>query len=75
METDALSWPVTATVIDDGPVQIEAEFTNSSGGADWLAPVTVTLDRVGTGADYGTTTAGPITVGLQSGNAARQPPT
>jgi RHS repeat-associated protein len=70
VETDQLSWPVTQTVTDDGPVQVEAVFTNASGGTETTEPVTVTLDRVGTGADYGTTTAGPVTVGLQSGNAA-----
>ena len=30
----------------------------------------VTLDRIGTGADYAATTTGPVSVGLQSGNAA-----
>jgi RHS repeat-associated protein len=70
VQTALLSWFVTRTVTDDGPVQIQAVFTNSSGGTDTTPPVTVTLDRVGTGADYGTTVAGPVTVGLQSGNAA-----
>ena len=68
--TDSLTWYVTRTLADDGPVQIEAVFTNSSGGTDTTPPVTVTLNRIGTGADYGTTQIGPVTVGLQSGNAA-----
>jgi RHS repeat-associated protein len=70
VQTAQLSWFITRTVTDDGPVQIEAVFTNSSNGTDTTPPVTVTLDRVGTGADYATTQAGPVTVGLQSGNAA-----
>ncbi len=70
VQTDDLTWYVTRTLADDGPVQIEAVFTDSSGDTDTTPPVTVTLDRIGTGADYGTTTAGPVTVGLQSGNAA-----
>jgi RHS repeat-associated protein len=68
--TDALTWYATRTLADDGPVQIEAVFTDGSGGTDTTQPVTVTLNRIGTGADYGTTTAGPVTIGLQSGNAA-----
>jgi RHS repeat-associated protein len=70
VQTDNLTWYVTRTLADDGPVQIEALFTDGSGDTDTTPPVTVTLDRIGTGADYGTTTAGPVTVGLQSGNAA-----
>ena len=27
VETDRLSWPLTQTVTDDGPVQVEAVFT------------------------------------------------
>lgn len=70
VQTALLSWFVTRTVTDDGPVQIQAVFTNSSGGTDTTPPVTVTLDRIGAGTDYATTQAGPVTVGLQSGNAA-----
>ena len=70
VQTALLSWFITRTVTDDGPVQIEAVFTDSSNDTDTTPPVTVTLDRIGTGADYATTTAGPVTVGLQSGNAA-----
>jgi RHS repeat-associated protein len=70
VQTALLSWYVTRVLADDGPVQIEATFTNSSGGSDTTPPVTVTLNRLGAGADYGTTQAGPVTVGLQSGNAA-----
>ena len=70
VQTDLLTWYVTRTLADDGPVQIEAVFDNGSGGTITTPPVTVTLDRLGTGADYGTTQAGPATVGLQSGNAA-----
>jgi RHS repeat-associated protein len=70
VQTALLSWYVTRVLPDDGPLQIQAVFYNSSGGTDTTPPVTVTLDRVGTGADYATTSAGPVTVGLQSGNAA-----
>jgi len=70
VQTALLSWYATRILADDGPVQIEAVFTNSSGGSDTTPPVTVTLNRIGTGADYATTSAGPVTVGLQSGNAA-----
>lgn len=70
VQTPLLTWYVTRTVADDGPVQIQAVFTNGSGGTDTTPPVTVTLDRIGTGADYGTTNVGPVMVGLQSGNAA-----
>jgi RHS repeat-associated protein len=70
VQTAKLTWPVTQTVADDGPVQVEAIFTGGPSGTLTTAPVTVTLDRLGTGVDFGTTQAGPATVGLQSGNAA-----
>jgi RHS repeat-associated protein len=70
VQTALLSWYVTRVLANDGPVQVEATFTNSSGGNDTTPPVTVTLNRLGAGADYDTTQAGPVTVGLQSGNAA-----
>jgi YD repeat-containing protein len=68
VQTASVNWNITQALADDGPVQIEAVFTGS--GTFTTPAVTVTLNRVGTGADYGTTTAGPATVGLQSGNAA-----
>jgi RHS repeat-associated protein len=68
-QVTGLTWAVTHTLADDAPVQIEATFTNGSTTLTTPA-VTFTLDRVGTGADYGTTSAGPFNVGLQSGNAA-----
>jgi RHS repeat-associated protein len=68
VQTAPVKWNVTQTLADDGPVQIQAVFTGN--GTFTTPPVTVTLNRVGTGADFGTTTAGPATVGLQSGNAA-----
>ncbi|MGD0561220.1 MAG: DUF6531 domain-containing protein, partial [Streptosporangiaceae bacterium] len=70
VQTDALTWYVTRTVADDGPIEIEAVFTDSSGDTVTTPAVTVNLDRLGTGVDYGTATVGPVTVGLQSGNAA-----
>ena len=70
VQTASLTWSITRTLADDGPVQVEAVFTDGAGHTDTTDPVTVTLDRLGTGADYSTTAAGPITVGLQSGNAA-----
>ena len=70
VQTGQLTWYVTRTLADDGPVQIEAVFTGSGSSQVTTPPVTVALNRVGGGADYGTTQAGPVTVGLQSGNAA-----
>jgi RHS repeat-associated protein len=70
VQSGVLTWSITRTLADDGPVQIEAVFTDGAGHTDTTDPVTVTLDRLGTGADYGTTSAGPVTVGLQSGNAS-----
>ncbi|WP_405557729.1 hypothetical protein OHV08_28140 [Streptomyces canus] len=71
VQSPALTWKVTHTLNDDGLLQIEAVFTDAAGNnAITTPPVTVTLDRIGTGADFGTTQAGPITVGLQSGNAS-----
>jgi RHS repeat-associated protein len=70
VQTATLTWYVTRTLANDGPVQIETVFTNSSSGTITTPAVTVTLNRIGTGTDYGTTSAGPVTVGLQSGNAA-----
>jgi len=68
VQTAAVNWNVTQALADDGPVQVEAVFTGS--GTFTTPAVTVTLNRLGTGADFGTTSAGPATVGLQSGNAA-----
>lgn len=70
VQTAQLTWYLNRTLSDDGPVQVEAVFTDSTGDTDTTPPVTVTLDRLGSGTDYGTTTAGPVSVGLQSGNAA-----
>ena len=64
-----LTWDAAHTLNQDGLVQIEAVFTNGSN--TWTtAPISVTLDRLGNGTDFGTTSAGPVTVGLQSGNAS-----
>jgi YD repeat-containing protein len=64
-----LTWNAAHTLNDDGLIQIQAIFTNGSNS--WTTtPTTVTLDRVGTGVDFSTTQAGPVTVGLQSGNAS-----
>lgn len=71
VQSPALTWSVTHTVADDGLLQIQAVFTDSAGNNPITTPpVNVTLDRVGTGTDFGTTQAGPVTVGLQSGNAS-----
>lgn len=71
VQSPALSWSVTHTVADDGLLQIQAVFTDSAGSNPiTTAPVNVTLDRLGTGVDFGATQAGPVTVGLQSGNAS-----
>ena len=66
----ALTWNLAQTVSDDGLLQVEAVFAAANGNSTTSAPVSVTLDRLGTGTDFGTTTAGPVTVGLQSGNAS-----
>jgi RHS repeat-associated protein len=68
--TPSLTWNLAQTVSDDGLLQVEAEFSAANGNLIDSPPVNVTLDRLGTGTDFGTTTAGPVTVGLQSGNAA-----
>jgi RHS repeat-associated protein len=70
VESQQITWYLNRTIPDDGPVQVEAVFANSSGPTDTTPPVTVTLNRLGSGTDYGTTQVGPATVGLQSGNAA-----
>ena len=70
VQTGALTWYLNRTIADDGLVQVEAVFTNSSGGTLTTPAVSVTLSRTGSGADFGTTSAGPVSVGLQSGNAA-----
>lgn len=71
VQSPALTWNVTHTLNDDGLLQIEAVFTDSSGNNPITTPpVDVTLDRIGTGADFGTTGVGPVTIGLQSGNAS-----
>lgn len=74
VQTAQLTWYLNRTLSDDGPVQVEAVFTDGAGDTDTTPPVTVTLDRLGSGTDYGTTTAGPVSVGLQSGNAALSAP-
>ncbi|GAA2829869.1 hypothetical protein GCM10010441_62990 [Kitasatospora paracochleata] len=84
--TASVSWPVNTTVVTggvstaqytwnaartlplDGSLQIQAAFTDAAGKALASTPVTVTLNRLS--GDYGTTQVGPITVGLQTGNAA-----
>jgi len=68
--TPTLTWNLAQTVSDDGLLQVEAEFSAANGNVVDSPPVSVTLDRLGTGVDFGTTQTGPVTVGLQSGNAS-----
>lgn len=70
VQTAALTWYLNRTIADDGLVQVEAVFSDSAGDTMTTPPVSVTLSRTGSGADFSTTAAGPVTVGLQSGNAA-----
>ncbi|MFF4507630.1 RHS repeat-associated core domain-containing protein [Streptomyces sp. NPDC001401] len=71
VQSPYLTWKVTESLSDDGPIQLKAVFTNDSGSTTVTTdPVTTTLDRLGSGVDFGTTTVGPVTVGLQSGNGA-----
>ena len=70
VQTATLTWYLNRTIADDGLVQVETVFTNSSGGTLTTPAVSVTLSRTGSSADFGSTTAGPVSVGLQSGNAA-----
>ena len=70
VQTNALTWYLNRTIADDGLVQVEAVFNDASGNTMTTPPVSVSLSRIGAGAGFGTTTAGPVTVGLQSGNAA-----
>ncbi|MEZ0070581.1 RHS repeat-associated protein [Streptacidiphilus sp. MAP12-20] len=67
--TADMVWNAAHTLNNDGLIQIQAVFT-ASGNSWTTSPVTITLDRLGTGTDFGTTQAGPATVGLQSGNAS-----
>lgn len=64
-----LIWAATKSLTGDGPVQIQAVFT-TSGGQVTTPVVTVLLQRNGVGADFASTTLGPVSVGMQSGNAA-----
>ncbi|MGW1562866.1 RHS repeat-associated core domain-containing protein [Streptomyces sp. NPDC002144] len=68
--TPTLTWNLARTVNDDGLLQVEAVFSASDGSTTLTPAVNVTLDRLGTGTDFGTTQAGPVTIGLQSGNAS-----
>ncbi len=68
--TPQLTWNLAQTVADDELLQVEAEFSAANGNLTDSPPVSVTLDRLGTGTDFGTTAAGPLSVGLQSGNAS-----
>lgn len=71
VRSPALTWSATHTLNDDGLLQIEAVFTDAAGNnAVTSPPVNVTLDRLGTGVDFGTAQAGPVVIGLQSGNAS-----
>ncbi len=70
VQTGTLTWYVNRTIANDGLVQVEAVFSNSTGPTLTTPPVSVTLSRTGSGVDFGTTSSGPVTVGLQSGNAA-----
>ncbi|WP_370093096.1 RHS repeat-associated core domain-containing protein [Streptacidiphilus sp. MAP12-20] len=68
--TPLLTWNMAHSLNTDGLVQVEAVFTDSNNNTVTTPAVNVTLDRLGTGTDFGTTQAGPVTVGLQSGNAS-----
>ena len=70
VQTDQLTWYLNRTIPDDGLVQVEAVFADAAGDTLTTPAVSVTLSRTGSSADFGTTSAGPVTVGLQSGNAA-----
>ena len=70
VQTAQLTWYLNRTIADDGLIQVEAVFSDAAGGTLTTPAVSVTLSRTGSGADYGTTKAGPVTLGLQSGNAA-----
>jgi RHS repeat-associated protein len=70
VQTDHLTWHAGRTLTDDGPIQIEAVFANGGGGTKTTDPVTVTPSVTGTGTDFATAQAGPLTVGEQTGNAA-----
>lgn len=61
-----LVWKASKTLAGDGPLQIQAVFA----GGSTTPAVTVTLQRNGVGSDFASTTLGPVSVGLQSGNAS-----
>ncbi|WP_441250500.1 RHS repeat-associated core domain-containing protein [Kitasatospora sp. McL0602] len=61
-----LVWKASKTLAGDGPLQIQAVFA----GGSTTPAVTVTLQRNGVGSDFASTSLGPVSVGLQSGNAS-----
>jgi len=70
VSSPSLNWNIGTSVSTDGPVQIEAVFYDSSGSVlETTTPVTENLTHLGMGKDFGTTTVGPISIGLQSGDA------
>ncbi|GIG63518.1 hypothetical protein Lfu02_78900 [Longispora fulva] len=64
-----LVWNAARSLAGDGPVQIQAVFT-TSGGSVTSPPVTTVLQRNAIGSDFASAQVGPVSVGLQSGNAA-----
>jgi RHS repeat-associated protein len=68
VQSPNLTWLAKQTISSSGLLQVQAVFTDGLGDSYTTSPVTVTLDRSGTGSDFATSQAGPVTVGLQSGN-------
>lgn len=68
----AYTWDVATTAGPDGPVQVQACFTDnpSFSVVFCVTPRTIQLARSGTGGTYATTDAGPGTVSLLTGDMA-----
>lgn len=68
VQSPNLTWLAKQTITASGLLQIQAVFTDGLGDSYTTSPVTVTLDRSGTDADFAVSQVGPAIVGLQSGN-------
>jgi len=68
VQSPNLAWLAKQTISSSGLLQVQAVFTDGLGDSYTTSPVTVTLDRSGTGSDFATSQVGPVAVGMQSGN-------
>jgi RHS repeat-associated protein len=67
----SLVWQVRKTLsFVDGPVQVQAVFTDGTTSWPTTNPVTVVLDQKSFGSSFATTSLGPAAVSLLTGNSA-----